>query len=127
MFEAVKRGGLRASSWRVGGLIIALWAAGCALVGGPASACAPAASPEIVCTAQGALRGEVSGEGVAFRGIPYAEPPVGPRRWQAPAEPKPWAGVRDATRFGAICLLPHELVMLGYVLIGATFRRHACA
>jgi para-nitrobenzyl esterase len=37
---------------------------------------------------------------LAFRGIPYAEPPVGALRFAAPRAPRPWAGVRDATAFG---------------------------
>src|SRR5262245_120421 len=36
-------------------------------------------------------------------GIPYAAPPVGPLRWRAPAEVKPWAGTREALGFGARC------------------------
>jgi para-nitrobenzyl esterase len=36
-----------------------------------------------------------------FRGIPFAEPPVGPLRWLAPRREARWDGVRDATRFSA--------------------------
>ncbi len=39
-----------------------------------------------------------------FRGIPYAAPPVGDLRWSAPRPPLPWDGVRDATKFGSICV-----------------------
>jgi carboxylesterase type B len=42
-------------------------------------------------------------EGIAvFRGIPYARPAVGERRFRAPLAVDPWDGVRPATRFGAI-------------------------
>ena len=36
-------------------------------------------------------------------GIPYAAPPVGERRWRAPAPPERWSGVREALAFGAHC------------------------
>ncbi len=39
----------------------------------------------------------------AFLGIPYAEPPVGARRWAPPAPYVPRHRVRDATMFGAAC------------------------
>lgn len=41
-----------------------------------------------------------------FRGIPYAAPPVGKLRWQAPQPAAHWDGVREADQFGAICMQP---------------------
>ncbi|GIT68282.1 MAG: hypothetical protein Ct9H300mP25_17540 [Acidobacteriota bacterium] len=38
-----------------------------------------------------------------FGGIPYAEAPIGERRWQPPAAVKPWQGTRAATEFGPAC------------------------
>ncbi|RHS64347.1 hypothetical protein DW954_12150 [Clostridium sp. AM45-5] len=34
-----------------------------------------------------------------FRGIPYAAPPVGDRRWKAPEEPESWEGVRKCDTY----------------------------
>ena len=43
----------------------------------------------------------VAHDGVTiFRGIPFAQPPVGRLRFRAPVPPSPWAGVRAATTFG---------------------------
>ena len=58
---------------------------------------------DVVCTEQGALRGTTENGMLAFKGIPYAKPPVGSLRWQPPSPPEAWTGVRDASRFGAIC------------------------
>jgi carboxylesterase type B len=54
-------------------------------------------------TTYGPIRGERIGDVRIYRGIPFAAPPVGPRRWQPPAPPGPWQDVRDATRFGDDC------------------------
>jgi len=40
----------------------------------------------------------------AFRGIPYAAPPVGELRWKAPQPASSWTGVRAADRFAARCM-----------------------
>jgi para-nitrobenzyl esterase len=44
-------------------------------------------------------------------GIPYAEPPVGERRWRASAPPAAWSGTREALAFGAHC--PQIASLLG--------------
>jgi para-nitrobenzyl esterase len=57
---------------------------------------------EIALTRYGALRGRADKAGTwSWKGIPFAAPPVGELRWRAPRECAPWAGVRDASRFGS--------------------------
>jgi para-nitrobenzyl esterase len=56
----------------------------------------------IVQTAQGRVRGLWDNEVAVFRGIPYAEPPVGKLRFRPPVRRGRWEGVRDARRFGQI-------------------------
>lgn len=51
-------------------------------------------------TAAGVVRGRWEGGVAVFRGIPYAESPVGARRFAAPVAARPWAGVRAALEFG---------------------------
>lgn len=63
---------------------------------------------------QGRLRGERRGEVLRFKGIPFAGPPVGERRFAAPAPAEPWTGVREATRFsGAAPQLGTEAGAIG--------------
>jgi para-nitrobenzyl esterase len=55
----------------------------------------------IVQVAQGQLQGLLTQDGLReFRGIPFAQPPVGPLRWQEPQPPLPWKGMRKADKFG---------------------------
>jgi para-nitrobenzyl esterase len=62
-------------------------------------------------TAQGTLIGETVGDRAdvaVFKGIPYAVPPTGQRRW-TPPEPAPnWPGVRIAKAFSPICMQQEE-------------------
>ncbi|MBV2354286.1 carboxylesterase family protein [Streptomyces sp. J2-1] len=55
--------------------------------------------PEVT-TEYGAVSGRWERGVAVFRGIPYAAPPVGPRRFRPPEPPAPWDGVRDAGAFG---------------------------
>ncbi|MBV1904889.1 MAG: carboxylesterase/lipase family protein [Pseudomonadales bacterium] len=57
-------------------------------------------SSPIVETNIGKLRGSYREGTFSFKGIPYAAPPVGERRWLPPGDPKPWAGVKDAVEYG---------------------------
>lgn len=52
--------------------------------------------------------GQVQGQplhdgGAVFRGIPYAQPPLGDLRWREPKAAKPWTGIRPAAEFGGEC------------------------
>jgi para-nitrobenzyl esterase len=74
---------------------IALVAATPALAKGPA-----------VDTPAGALRGFKDGTVSVFKGVPYAQPPVGELRWKAPVALERWDGTRTATDFGPACVQP---------------------
>jgi para-nitrobenzyl esterase len=54
-------------------------------------------------TQSGAVQGALNGSVLAFRGIPYAAPPVGSLRWKLPQPPLSWMGTRDASTFGNVC------------------------
>jgi para-nitrobenzyl esterase len=58
-------------------------------------------------TPQGKLIGETVGENNSihsFKGIPFAAPATGERRWQPPGEPPRWNGELLATSFGPNCI-----------------------
>jgi para-nitrobenzyl esterase len=57
------------------------------------------ADPEVRTTA-GRVRGSIENGVAVFRGIPFAEPPVGALRFGAPQPRRSWDGVRDAVAFG---------------------------
>ena len=70
-----------------------------------ASVAVSAAAPgsPVVATDHGPIRGVAIEDMQAFRGIPYAAPPVGDLRWRPPQDAAPWNGVLDATQFRNHC------------------------
>jgi len=56
----------------------------------------------------GILQGvtDASSKVTAYKGIPYAKPPIGDLRWRPPVPAPAWDGVRDAREFGHACLQP---------------------
>jgi para-nitrobenzyl esterase len=90
---------------------LAVLAACAALLGACAGSPGPAVVHEapgawtggaVALTRYGAVRGRADDANTwSWKGIPYAAPPIGDLRWRAPRESAPWAGVRDASRFGS--------------------------
>ena len=78
-------------------------AAACLAISAPALA----ASGPIVDAPAGQVQGTAEGGIDVFKGLPYAQPPVGAARWTPPKSAPKWQGVRDASRYGAACLQPH--------------------
>ena len=69
------------------------------------SAIAAAASADpVVAVTGGRIRGRLASDGgAAFKGIPFARPPVADLRWREPQPVEPWADIRDASEFRPAC------------------------
>ena len=56
----------------------------------------------------GPITGAQEGDMWVFRGIPYADPPVGDLRWKAPQPVTPWTDERACIAFGPACPQPSQ-------------------
>ncbi|HEY6927883.1 MAG TPA: carboxylesterase family protein [Steroidobacteraceae bacterium] len=64
----------------------------------------------------GQVEGVPRDDVVAFKGIPFAAPPVGALRWHPPQPPRNWSGVRQADSYGPDCMqvpFPSDAAPLG--------------
>jgi para-nitrobenzyl esterase len=55
-------------------------------------------------TRLGQVQGIVENGIAAFKGIPYAAPPIGNMRWREPKPAAPWSGLRQANAYSAACI-----------------------
>ena len=70
----------------------------------------PAFAADRVKTANGVVESTAAPkDGVrTFKGIPFAQPPVGDLRWREPQPVKNWTGARNADQFGAALHAAHR-------------------
>ncbi len=77
--------------------------AGATLLAAGAGRAATADLFPVVETADGRLRGLVSGGIKVFKGVPYGADTSGANRFRPPQAVKKWAGVREALDYGNVC------------------------
>jgi len=73
----------------------------------PAPPAPPADGPVVRQTSAGKIEGvdDSANSGSYFwKGVPFAQAPVGDLRWRAPVEPTAWSDTRKADKFGDACL-----------------------
>ena len=54
-------------------------------------------------TPAGSIDGVTEGDVAAYKGIPFAAPPIGDLRWRDPRPPRPWRGVLKADHYKPQC------------------------
>lgn len=89
---------MRRTAVGIGGWMV--WAAACAW-----ASVAGAAEPSVRLDS-GVVQGLADGDVAVFRGIPYAQPPLGALRWQPPQPVEAWTAPRAARAFGPACPQP---------------------
>ncbi len=62
----------------------------------------------------GAVEGVEQGKLYVFRGVPFAQPPVGDLRWKPPVDLPAWQDVRPARAFGPACMQPRPRALSIY-------------
>lgn len=66
---------------------------------------------EIIETESGKLQGYIDQGIKIFKGIPFAEPPLGDLRFKPPVKKRPWEGILDATEYGPFGIQNHGVLM----------------
>lgn len=98
---------LKIIGWTVGGLFLAVFvlAIGAYVYFAPSDEAVLAVEPATERTIEtGTLVGARDEYGTfVWRGIPFATPPVGDKRWRQPERPEPWNGLLEATAFAPAC------------------------
>ncbi|MBN2772841.1 MAG: carboxylesterase family protein [Prolixibacteraceae bacterium] len=74
-------------------------------------------SAQTVRVENGLIKGTTEDGITSFKGIPFAEPPIGELRWKPPQPVKNWEGVLEANKFAPASMQPN-LAVLGYLNYG---------
>jgi len=77
--------------------------------------------PNLLKISTGTLQGQVLADNnnvMSFKGIPFAQPPIGAARWKAPQPVKPWTEVHNATEPADIAALNRQ----GIVVVTPQYR-----
>ena len=85
----------------------------------------PAVAPVVVVageTLQGSIL-ELDPPVAVFKGIPYAAPPVGERRWRPPRPASPRQGLQSAVEYGPSCVQDPDHVPDWYRYLAETFNQ----
>ncbi len=90
---------------------VALAVSACGGGGGESPPAAPA-DPLVAKTAQGDVQGAQTGSVIAFKGIPYAAPPMGDLRWKPPVEAPTRVGTYAALAVKAACTASEDCLHL---------------
>ncbi len=63
-------------------------------------------APHLATTEYGKLKGQLNlaRHTIEWKSVPYAEPPLGDLRWQAPQPPRPWQGTLITDHFSQGCM-----------------------
>src|SRR5260221_6258769 len=69
-------------------------------------------SGTLVQTQYGTVQGVQVGAVNSWKGIPYAQPPVGELRFRPPQPPEGWSDIRQATQFGPVATQPSTIQKL---------------
>jgi para-nitrobenzyl esterase len=100
------------SRTRAGAWILAAIATGPCL----GAAALAADNDPVVSIDSGKVRGEATASVAAFKGIPFAQPPLGALRWRPPQAPIAWHDIRAALSYGPDCMqvpFPGDAAPLG--------------
>jgi len=84
--------------------MLRVWFGAALLAAGSFGALAAQAQIQTADVTGGRVQGVLADGVAAFKGIPFAAPPLGALRWRAPQPVVPWSGTRAADRFGASCM-----------------------
>ena len=105
----------RIVTWRALAACLAIFISSCNdKAAEPAVATTGHGSGLVVDAAAGRIEGVAEGSLHVFKGIPYAEPPVGDLRWRPPSPMQHWPDTLKANQFGPACAQPSSRIASVY-------------